>query len=419
MGDYPRSSGQGWSVNALDYSLDRYEFDGVMGNEADSLQGSLNTAFMASSAILSARLINTIGTRRAAILGMLFFGTGQILSGFTVDNVGGLFVTAGALTGVGSSLSFNVVGSLPTQYFNRKRGLANGIVFACGGLGGAVLSFAIDALLRGLGTAWTFRVLGFAALITGTPAAWLAKDRVLPNRPSFIDWQLLKDFRFVVLLIAGAIGTFPLFVPPFFLPLYCSSLGLSSSTGAALVAAFNFSSAIGRISCGVLADTIGALNTLTVSLALTGMSMLVLWPFSVTLAPLIIFSIINGLATGGYFALMPTIAGRLFGSARVGVAFSMLVTSWSAGYLLVSQTVRPPSTLANMETGFTYSRIPACSIRRTERWLRSIQTCYVSCWIAVSVRYCYGRKDEVSNWFEDNEETLSRFLCENGCSRKF
>ena len=144
-----------------------------MNEEANSSQGSTNTAVMAFLAMPSARLVNTIGTQRTAILGMLFFGVGETLAGFAVNNVGGLFVTAGLLTGIGSSLSFNVVGSLPAQYFNRKRGLANGIVFACGGLGGAVISFLLDGLIQAMGTAWTFRVLGFITLATG----WGAADR--------------------------------------------------------------------------------------------------------------------------------------------------------------------------------------------------------------------------------------------------
>ena len=59
-----------------------------------------------------------------------------------------------------------------------------------------------------------------------------------------------------------------------------------------------------------------------------------LWPVSTTLAPLVVFSILNGVAAGGFFSLMPTVAGQVFGSARVSVALSMLVTGWAAGYLM-------------------------------------------------------------------------------------
>lgn len=130
-------------------------------------------------------------------------------------------------------------------------------------------------------------------------------------------------------------ATFPLPVAPFFLPLYCATVGLTPSTGAGLVAGFNFSSAVGRICCGFLADSIGPVNTLFLSLILSALSMLVIWPVSESLAPLIVFVVINGAANGGFFSTMPTVTGNLFGSQRVGVAMGMLVSGWAPGYLMV------------------------------------------------------------------------------------
>jgi MFS family permease len=126
-------------------------------------------------------------------------------------------------------------------------------------------------------------------------------------------------------------------VPPFFIPLFANAIGLSSATGAGLLAGFNFASAVGRIFSGILCDKIGSLNALFLALTLAAVSMLAIWPVSTTLAPLAIFSVINGMANGGFFSTMPTVVGNCFGSARVTVAMGMIVTSWSGGYLLVSQ----------------------------------------------------------------------------------
>jgi len=147
--------------------------------------------------------------------------------------------------------------------------------------------------------------------------------------------RLFRSFQFAVLFVAGAVATFPLFVPPFFLPLYSASLGLSASAGAGLVAGFNFSSAVGRLGFGFLSDLLGPLNTLFLSLLLSALSMLVLWPVSGTLVPLVSFVIINGAANGGFFSTMPTVVGSVFGSARVSVAMGMIVTGWAGGYLMV------------------------------------------------------------------------------------
>ena len=146
--------------------------------------------------------------------------------------------------------------------------------------------------------------------------------------------RLFLDPKFVVIFLAGALATFPIVVPPFFLPLYAGSLGLSPSVGTALVAAFNFSSAVGRILCGMMGDTLGPLNTLFASLLLGAVSTLALWPVSSTLAPLVAFAVVNGASNGGFFAIMPTVAASVFGSARLSVAMGMIVTGWTGGYLM-------------------------------------------------------------------------------------
>lgn len=139
-------------------------------------------------AIINARVVRAIGSQRTGVLGVIFLGMSEILSSFTLGSVAGLFFTSGVLLGFGISLCFITVSVTPAQYFSRRRGLANGIVFAGGGLGGAVTSFALEALIHRVGPSWTYRMLGLFTLLTGIPAAWLIKERVPPRPAGFIDW---------------------------------------------------------------------------------------------------------------------------------------------------------------------------------------------------------------------------------------
>ena len=75
------------------------------------------------------------------------------------------------------SLCFLVANVVPSQYFKRKRGIAIGIVYAGGGVGGAIISFMLTGLLERLGIVWTYRVLGLLTIATGLPAAWFVKER--------------------------------------------------------------------------------------------------------------------------------------------------------------------------------------------------------------------------------------------------
>jgi MFS family permease len=199
------------------------------------------------------------------------------------------------------------------------------------------MSFVLNALIDNVGIPWSFRIFGFLIIGTGLPAAYLIKERVAIRQTQFVEWGLFKDTRFVLVFIVGVIGTFPLFVPPFFLPLYSHSLGLPSAAGAGLVAGFNFCSAIGRLGSGFACDKLGSLSTLFLTLLLSAVSLMVMWPLSNSLGPLIAFVIINGMANGGFFSTMPTVVGNVFGSARVSVAMGMIVSGWIGGYLMVSE----------------------------------------------------------------------------------
>ncbi|KAJ7197815.1 major facilitator superfamily domain-containing protein [Mycena pura] len=325
------SVGTGYNWGIIQAALVK---QGLSSASTLSFVGSLTVAFISGLAVINARLIRFLGARRTALLGIFLIGLGEILSGFATRNIGALFVTTGTITGIGTSLCFMVASVAPAQYFAKRRGLANGIAYAGGGLGGAVTSFIMNRLIESFGPAWTFRIIGLITLGTGLPAAWLVKERTTIRTAGFIEWSLFRDSRFVVLFFAGALGTFPLFVPPFFLPLYAASVGLSPSAGAGLVAGFNFASAVGRLGLGFVSDRIGPVNVLFLALLLSAISMLALWPVSTSLAPLIVFVVINGAANGGFFSMMPTVIGTVFGPARVGVVMGMIVTGWVGGYLM-------------------------------------------------------------------------------------
>ena len=144
----------------------------------------------------------------------------------------------------------------------------------------------------------------------------------------------------------GAIAVFPLFVPPFLLPLFVSSIGLSGQAGAAILASWNLASALGRISMGFGADALlGPVNSLLVSLTVIGVSALALWPFASSLGLLIFFAILNGMGSGGFFSLMPVVIGAVFGDDQLANIMSMLSTSWTFGYFMVRTPSKPTSSL--------------------------------------------------------------------------
>ncbi|KIX06530.1 uncharacterized protein Z518_04506 [Rhinocladiella mackenziei CBS 650.93] len=211
---------------------------------------------------------------------------------------------------------------------------------AWGGIGAAVLSLTIDALINSVGIAWAFRILGFLILATCLPAAWFIQERVPIGQVPFVDLSMFRHLPLSAVFCAGAVGSFTLFVPPFFLPLVAQSIGLSSSTGAGLVAGFNSCTAVGRLLSGWLSDIFVPVNVFLASMILNAVSMLAIWPVSSSLGPLLIFAMLNGLADGAWFTLYPVVVtgtatgiGNGQGSGPA-VAMSMVITGWTGGYLM-------------------------------------------------------------------------------------
>jgi MCP family monocarboxylic acid transporter-like MFS transporter 3 len=308
---------------------------GLTSTSTLSFVGSLSITCCVVFSLLSVRFMRLVGARYAGLLGITMLGLGELMAGFTTSNVAGLFGTAGILYGAGSSLIFMVASVLPSQYFSSKLGLANGLIKFTGGIGGTVLSIGLNKAIINVGTAWTFRIAGLCCLVTGIPAAFLIKE-LNPPRGSvpLFDLSLFRNWGFSFIFLAGSTGVFALYVPPYFLPLFAQSLGLSSTTGAYIVASFNLCTAFGRLGSGLLCDRIGAVNTFLLASALNAISMFAIWPVSNKLPVLLIFTFINGLANGAFFTTLPTVIGNLHGPSRAGMAMGMTTTGWSFGYFL-------------------------------------------------------------------------------------
>lgn len=295
--------------------------------------GSLFMACTVAFSLVSVRIIGAFGVRPTGFAALCLFSLGMVATSFALTQIAGLFCVAGLLMGCGCSLLFTVTNTLAVQWFSGKLGTANGLIKAGGGVGATVLPLAAQGLIDRVGLPWTFRVFGLLTLATGIPCVWLLQERRRVGGPSRFDWSMLKDVSFLTLTIAGGVGVFALFVPPFFLPLFASSIGLSSSQGAGLVAGFGAATAVGRLLGGWFCDRVGAFNALSVSTLINSLSMMIIWPVSSSLPLLAVFAVVNGCANGSFFVGLPTAVSSLApGSAAASI--SLMTSFWTPGYLL-------------------------------------------------------------------------------------
>jgi MFS family permease len=86
--------------------LTRLKEDGLASSSTLSFAGGLTSAMISFLAIINSNIIKRFGSKAVLLVGVTILGLGEVLSGWTVNNIGGFFVTVGFVMGVGTSLIF-------------------------------------------------------------------------------------------------------------------------------------------------------------------------------------------------------------------------------------------------------------------------------------------------------------------------
>lgn len=220
-----------------------------------------------------------------------------------------LLILQGALYGLGGALVFHPCISLLSEWFVRRRGLANGILFTGSAAGGLVLPFIIPPLLDSYGPYKTLRILSIAILLLLIVSLMLIKPRLPENRirgpgprtdPSSV-W--LKSWSWWGLMLANTIQGFAFFVPMLWVPTFASALHLGSSMSSLALALLNGSSALGPLVVGSLSDHFTPWLIALITAILSCICTFVFWGAIGNVAGLMIFGATYGLVAGGWSTL--------------------------------------------------------------------------------------------------------------------
>lgn len=146
-----------------------------------------------------------------------------------------------------------------------------------------------------------------------------------------------RTSEFLILLVGSVFSCFPLYIPPYFIPIFARTISTSSYTAIIALTIWNLASTVGRVFAGYTADTfLGPLNSLLVSLLLCGVSALAIWPFASSMGILALFAVINGIGCGAFFSLFTTVLGAVFGPENTMGVLPMVWTVWFFGFFFVS-----------------------------------------------------------------------------------
>lgn len=303
--------------------------------------GAFQYFLMFAPAIFAGRLFDLGFFRPIFAIGCVLLVFSQMMVSLCSDYYQ-LFLAQGVGLGLGFGLVFNLAINCPAHYFNRRRGVALGVVASGSSTGGIVFPIMVRKLLPQIGYGWTMRVVGFFALFAVT-VAWFSLSTRLP--PSIdvrdkakggwkqVEWFHFSAFRnpaYTFFVIGASLIMFGLYMPLSYMDVWSSSHNVPA-TGYYLPI-LNAASSFGRILPGLVADKVGRINTVLPHLAVSGI-LIFIFPLCSNLGGLITFAILYGFTSGCYVSLIPACSSQLGSTSTVGTRNGMMFFLMSFGGL--------------------------------------------------------------------------------------
>lgn len=266
--------------------------------------------------------VREIGTRPTMLVGAVFQSVGLICASLS-KHIWQLFLSQGVVFGLGMGMLFLPSYGVISQWFTKRRALANGIAIAGAGLGGFVYSLSTGAIIRNLGIDWAYRILAVVSAVVNIACALLMRTRYAA-RPLAFDWSLLRRKEYLLILAYGFLSMLGYFVLIFTLANYANVIGLDASQAAWIPALFMLGQAIGRPILGRLSDLYGHIQVTSLMTMLCGIFCLAIWLNAKSFGSLIAFALVVGLVAGVFWVTTAPVIAQVVGLDKLPSGLAIL-----------------------------------------------------------------------------------------------
>ncbi|KAK8141448.1 hypothetical protein G3M48_010501 [Beauveria asiatica] len=223
-----------------------------------------------------------------------------------------LLLAQGLLFGLGCALLFYPTTSAVSEWFDKKRGFALGLVVSGASAGGILWPMVLNKLFLRIGTASTHRVAAAIAVPLMLLSCVFVRERkniaghdtagkgINASQTSIS--KAIWDVRFLGLSTALLFVDCGMMVPFSYLPQYAKHHNIDGTMANNLLAISYAASLVGRIFTGWVADHIGRFNILLLVSTLTSVATLC-FAWAATLPTLVVISLLFGFSSGGIVPL--------------------------------------------------------------------------------------------------------------------
>ncbi|TEA22331.1 MFS transporter asaE [Colletotrichum sidae] len=280
------------------------------GNSDIAVIGTVSTSIYFLFAPLAAPLVRRFNAwqRHMVVAGWAVCVASLVGASFS-DSVPGLIATQGALYGFGFLVLYFPVLRMINEWFVRRRGFAYGVLYAGGGVSGVGLPFLLELLLSRYGYRTTLRAVAVAQFALVAPVLPLLKGRLPPSGRGalrVLDVDYLRQPLFYCFALSNLLQGFGYYIPSLYLPSYASTIGLSGTMGALLLAAHNLATVFGQLGFGWMLDRFNNVFALMfASSFVSAVAALAIWGFAHSLETLLVFALAFGMFASAFQVLWP------------------------------------------------------------------------------------------------------------------
>lgn len=270
-------------------------------------------------------ILGLLGLKKTITLGNICQAVSLIMASFS-KSLWQLYLTQGLLQSIGIGLIALPNGTIIPQFFRKKRFFSNGLATGGSGIGGIIMTLAMQKVMETRGVAWALRVqailtFGVIAIVT-----LLLRDRSKHHKVEFniIDLQVLKcpavsiTFFYVVTIMFGY-G-----ICLYTLVNFTTSLGYTDYQGSIVSSMVLVGVTFGRPLVGFLADKWGAANVICIAYGLSSIFAFAIWVPARNYATCIAFALLSGSVMGTVYPTLAPLVAKIVGISKMNTSFSMI-----------------------------------------------------------------------------------------------
>jgi MFS family permease len=303
----------------------------------------LNFLSMSAGAFVWGLLSDRFGTRLVVLAGGLLLG-GGLVTASRASTLGAFQLLFGVIVGLAAGSLYAPITATTTRWFTRNRTLAVALVSAGLSFGSAFMAPFARFLINSYDWRTAMLLIGDLVWLVVIPASFLVRNpptRALAGdsagsaagAPGLTVAQALRTPQFAAIALTHFACCAAHSGPIFHMVANAVDHGVAAMAAATVLSAAGAASFAGKIVCGLVADRVGAKQTLVAGLALQAVA-ISLYLVTRQLGGFYAVAAVFGLAYGGVMPLYAVVVREYFGERIMGSLFGAVSTVATLGMAL-------------------------------------------------------------------------------------